>query len=116
LWLTFRTYGAERIQQAIQRGIHLAEYAERRLRSDGAIWDVVTPAQLGIVTFALHGAETSDHERAASALSDSGLAAVSTTTLKGRSALRLCILNPLTQEKDIDDTIAFLARAGSRSR
>ena len=48
---------ADRISAAIARGIELAERAEELLRAD-ARYEVVTPAQLGIVTFALRGAPT----------------------------------------------------------
>ena len=36
IWLTFQTYGLERIGTAIERGMLLAEAAERMLRADGA--------------------------------------------------------------------------------
>ena len=67
IWLTFHTYGLERIRGAIERGIRLAEEAERLLRADGR-FEIVTPAQLGIVTFALHGASHADHVARATAI------------------------------------------------
>jgi aromatic-L-amino-acid decarboxylase len=109
LWLTFRIHGADRMAQAIERGIALAKHAEQQLRADARTWRVVTPAALGIVTFAFTSGDDHRHERAASALTASGLASATTTTLKGNSALRLCILNPLTTEADLERTIAFLA-------
>ena len=51
LWLAFRTYGVRRMAAAIDRGLDLAEHAQRLIEGD-ARWQVVTPAQLGIVTFA----------------------------------------------------------------
>ena len=108
LWLTFRTYGAERIREAIERGIHLAEHAQAVLEADPA-WEVVTPAQLGVVTFARVGAADSAHVASAAAITESGYAAVSTTTLRGRAVLRLCTINPRTTEGDIEETLARLA-------
>ena len=110
LWMTFRTYGAERVRQAITRGIALGEHAERVLRDQRKTFDVVTAAQLGIVTFALKRPSAEEHSRMARELTDSGLATLTTTTLKGTSALRLCIMNPLTTERDLEETIGFLAR------
>ena len=69
IWLTFHTYGLERIRGAIERGIRLAEEAERLLRADGR-FEIVTPSQLGIVTFALRGASHADH--VARAIGDRG--------------------------------------------
>jgi glutamate/tyrosine decarboxylase-like PLP-dependent enzyme len=107
LWLTFRTYGVERIRAAIARGIALAEEAERWLREDGRC-EVVTPAQLGIVTFAVRGADAREHAERAAALSRSGYAAVTSTTLRDRSVLRLCTINPRTTEHDIATTLERL--------
>lgn len=111
LWMTFRTYGAERLRSAIRRGIELADYAEARISTDANRFVLVTPASLGIVTFAMPGGSAELHERAAAAVAQSGLAAVTTTTLHGSNALRLCILNPLTTEDDIDRTLEALALA-----
>ncbi|WP_052389923.1 pyridoxal phosphate-dependent decarboxylase family protein [Belnapia moabensis] len=110
LWMTFRTYGCERLRAAIRRGIALAEFAEACLRGSPATWEVVVPAQIGIVCFALRNAGEGEHARRAKAVSDSGYAAVSSTMLKSRSVLRLCTINPLTTEDDIAGTIDRLAR------
>lgn len=109
LWLTFRAYGAARIRAAIERGIALAEYAEHVLRNSADVWELVTPAQLGIVTFACHGATQRDHDMLAQSLADSGFAVITSTMLRGRSVLRLCLINPLTTEADIDATLVRLA-------
>jgi len=109
LWLALRTYGAGRMRDAVARGIGLAVYAERGLRADDR-WEVVTPAQLGIVTFAWRDAGAAEHAARAAALARDGYAAVTSTTLGGRSVLRLCTINPLTTEHDIDATLERLAR------
>ncbi|MFO1046828.1 MAG: aminotransferase class V-fold PLP-dependent enzyme [Geminicoccaceae bacterium] len=109
LWLSFRTYGAGRMRAAVARGIELAETAETILRRSPGLWEIVTPAQLGIVTFALRGADAALHADRAKALSESGYAAVTSTTLKSRSVLRLCTINPLTTEGDLEETIRRLA-------
>lgn len=108
LWLMFRTYGAERLSSAIARGIALAEHAQRRLES-GQGWEVVTPAQLGIVTFTRTGWSEADHAERVAALSASGYATLTSTRLQGRSALRLCTINPRTTEADIEQTLERLA-------
>ncbi|MDA8310737.1 MAG: aminotransferase class I/II-fold pyridoxal phosphate-dependent enzyme [Actinomycetota bacterium] len=110
LWLTLRVHGTATIGAAIERGIELAEHAERVLVSDRRC-QVVTPAQLGIVTFALKGAGREEHAAAAARLTREGFAAVTSTALHGKSALRLCTINPRTTEADIEATIARLAES-----
>ena len=104
----FKVYGARRIAAGVQRGIELAELTQQLLERDPG-WEVVTPAQLGIVTFTRRGWSAADHADRAAAMSNSGYAAVTSTELRGRPALRLCTINPRTTEDDIAETLARLA-------
>jgi glutamate/tyrosine decarboxylase-like PLP-dependent enzyme len=108
LWLTLRYYGIDVLAQAIERGIALAEYAQRVVESDDRL-EVVTAAQLGIVNFAATGRWDDDHRRAIAALNAEGRAAASSTVLRGRTVFRLCIINPRTTTGDLDYTIERLA-------
>ena len=108
LWLALRTHGVGAVRRAIARGIALAEHAERCLEADPR-WEVVTPAQLGVITFAWRGAGAGEHAERAAALTRDGYAAVSSTTLRGREVLRLCTINPRTSEGELEETIARLA-------
>lgn len=110
LWLTIKIYGLDRIRWAISRGIRLAEFAERVIRADRR-WQLVTPAQLGIVTFAMRGASADAHSAAVAVVAGTGYAAVTSTTLQRRSVLRLCTINPRTTEDDITTTLDRLAAA-----
>jgi glutamate/tyrosine decarboxylase-like PLP-dependent enzyme len=108
IWLTFRVYGAQRLGRAVERGIALAERAEELLR-ENPMWEVVTPAQLAVVTWAAPAATDRQQSAAAAALTSDGYASVTTTTLHGRSVLRLCTINPRTGEDDIRGTLDRLA-------
>jgi glutamate/tyrosine decarboxylase-like PLP-dependent enzyme len=111
LWFSLRTYGIARFRAAIRHSIELAEYTEKLLREDSARWEVVSPAQIGIICFALRNHPQSEHGRRAQALSDTGYACVGTTVLKGRTVFRLCIMNPLSNRSDIRETIRRLGTA-----
>jgi glutamate/tyrosine decarboxylase-like PLP-dependent enzyme len=111
LWLTFRAYGAERVRAGIERGIELAQLAEQLIREMPDVYDLVTPAQLGIVTFAGRPATKARHDRAVQRVADTGFAAVTSTMLNSRSALRLCTINPLTTEDDLRETLQRLGAA-----
>ena len=82
-------------------------------------WEVVTPAQLGIVTFALRGCDYAEHKARADALAEEGFAVLTTTRLR-RPVLRLCTINPRTSLQDIAATLSGSERlsrsaeAGSR--
>jgi glutamate/tyrosine decarboxylase-like PLP-dependent enzyme len=109
LWLTIKAFGLAEIRDGIARGIALAEHAERTLRATPG-WEIVTPAQLAIVTFA---PTQGDPAAMAAALVADGYAVVSSTVLDGRSVLRLCTINPRTTEAEIDETIARLGSVAS---
>jgi len=108
LWLMFRVYGAARLQAAISRCLALAEYAEQLLEAD-ADWEVITPAQLGIVTFTRRGWSAEDQRARVAALAAGGYATLTSTRLQGLPALRLCTINPRTTESDIAGTLERLA-------
>jgi len=109
LWMSLRTHGAQAFRDAVLRGIELAEFTEHHLRQTPARWEIITPAQLGIVCFAHRGSDAADHAARAARVSASGFATLSSTMLKDRSALRLCTINPLTTEDDITRTLDMLA-------
>jgi glutamate/tyrosine decarboxylase-like PLP-dependent enzyme len=108
LWLMLKVYGAERVRDAIERCIGLAEHAQRLLEADPG-WEVVTPAQLGIVTFARPDWNADEHAAAAAAMAAGGYATVTSTVLRDRPALRLCTINPLTTESEVEETLRRLA-------
>jgi aromatic-L-amino-acid decarboxylase len=111
LWMLFRTYGLDAIAAGIERGITLAQRTQQLIEGD-PYWRCVTPAQLGIVTFTHPGWSTAEHAARAAALSADGYAAVTSTSLRGTPALRLCTINPRTTAADITETLARLAGPG----
>ena len=84
---------------AIAHGIALAEHAEALLRGDPG-WEIVTPAQLGIVCFRRAGDD--ELRDVAPRRSADGYAAPSTTVLRGETVLRLCTINPRTTFEEIE--------------
>ncbi len=101
LWLSVQVFGLDAFRSAIAHGIALAEHAEAVLRSRPG-WEIVTPAQLGIVCFARAGGNESAISAATVA---DGYAAPSTTVLRGQTVLRLCTINPRTTFEEIEATI-----------
>jgi aromatic-L-amino-acid/L-tryptophan decarboxylase len=107
LWLSLKVYGVDAFRRAIARGIALAEHAERVLAGD-PLWEVVTPARLGIVTFRLAGEPWEVDERTRALVAElmaDGHAVVSSTDVHGRVALRMCTDNPRTTSQDVESTL-----------
>jgi aromatic-L-amino-acid decarboxylase len=106
LWLSLRVFGLDAFKAAIARGIALAELAEACLKArDG--WEVVTPAQLAVVTFRREGSDELNDRMVAAAVAE-GFTAPSTTIIDGRAVVRLCTINPRTTDDDIRMTIERL--------
>jgi glutamate/tyrosine decarboxylase-like PLP-dependent enzyme len=115
VWLSIRTFGIAAFRTAIDRSIDQALLAER-LIDESETLEVVSPAQLGVVCFRRHFPDAADeyesdamHEKLIAALERSGIAFISSTRLRGRFAMRMCVMNFTTRDADIAATIAFLA-------
>jgi glutamate/tyrosine decarboxylase-like PLP-dependent enzyme len=117
LWLSLSYFGVDAFRAAIDRCLDLAVAAERLIGARPEL-ELLSPAQLGIVAFRrrfpaadqewqsarLNAALVGQFER-------SGLGLVSSTTLDGRYAIRLCILNHSTTAADVERTIEWFAHA-----
>lgn len=111
LWLTLQVLGKAEMGRTIEYGCHMAELAEKLIRESKG-WEIVSPAQLGIVNFryiadgTLSEKETDRiNAEISKEITESGFAQVFTTELRGKKVLRMCIINPETTEQDICDTI-----------
>ncbi len=115
LWMSLRIFGLAAFRHTIDRGIELAEVVERALRADAA-WEVVTPAQLAVVTFAPRRPELSIAERnalverAVEGLTADGYAMVTSTQVRGRTVLRFCLIHPDAQLDEVMETAERLKK------
>jgi glutamate/tyrosine decarboxylase-like PLP-dependent enzyme len=115
LWMCLRVYGLAAFRGAIDRGIALAETVEQELRAD-SLWEVVTPAQLAVVTFAPRRPDLSIAqanarvERAVERLTGDGYAMVTSTQVRGRTVLRFCLIHPSASLDEVRETANRLSR------
>jgi len=107
VWLSIQTFGLAAFREAVTRGFELAEFAERELRSRR--FEILSPAEMAIVAFRFGTDDTLQTKLVERMLQD-GFAFLTSTTLKGKTALRLCTINPRTTEDDIVQTIDRLER------
>ncbi len=116
VWTSIRTFGLGAFRSAIDRSMDQALLAERLIEESDTL-EIASPAQLGIVCFRRCFDEAADeyesdamHEDLMAALERSGIAFISSTRLRGRFAMRMCVMNFTTRDEDIEATIEFLAR------
>jgi glutamate/tyrosine decarboxylase-like PLP-dependent enzyme len=108
VWLSINTFGLAAFRDAITRGFELAEFAEKELRGRRHC-EILSPAEMGIVAFRL-GKDDALQTRLIDLMLKDGFAFLTSTTLKGLTALRLCTINPRTTEEDIIQTIDRLEK------
>lgn len=117
LWFTLQVMGERAVGEAIDHGFHLAAALEEALRARPH-WRIVSPAQLGIVTFryeppeqdadALDALNTAIARR----MIDDNAGAPLTTRLDDAVVLRACTISPAATANDIRAMVADLdARA-----
>jgi hypothetical protein len=116
VWASLTAFGTDAFRDAIDHNLDLTELAETIIEDDGDL-ELMSPATLGIVCFRRLAGDEASAGRTEKvnawligALERTGRAMVSSTRLRGRLALRMCILNHLTTEGDVRWTLDFLAR------
>jgi glutamate/tyrosine decarboxylase-like PLP-dependent enzyme len=116
LWLSLRYFGIDAFRRAIDRSLDLAEAAHERIEASDA-FETLAPPSLGIVCFRRRFDRAGEEEldalnaRLVAQLEASGIGLVSSTRVRGRYAIRLCVLNHGTDREDVDRVLDFLERA-----
>lgn len=111
-WFTLKTYGTDRIGDAIAHTCELATYLESRVLAEPA-FELLAPAQLNIVCFR-YGDSDDLNARIVVELQESGIAAPSTTHIGGKLAIRAAFVNHRTQTCDVDALVNGVRRIGDR--
>jgi aromatic-L-amino-acid/L-tryptophan decarboxylase len=125
IWMTVRGVGRRGLAEAIGRGIDLAGRAEARI-AESTCLELLHPARLGVVCYRYsgaggggsHGAARDEAELEAlnRAIQDrllaEGHAMVSSTRLRDRYALRLCILGHRSRWEHVREVLGQVERIG----
>jgi aromatic-L-amino-acid/L-tryptophan decarboxylase len=112
LWLSIRALGLRAFREAVDRALDLAGAAAERIERSSEL-ELMAPPSLGIVCFRRRaGEEDADRLNAGlvAALEASGVALASSTRLRGRYAIRMCVLNHTTRAEDVERALDFLER------
>lgn len=112
-WFTLKAYGSERLGEMISGTCVLARYLAQGIDARPEL-ERLAPVSLNIVCFRYLCADADRvNAELVIALQESGIAAPSTTTIDGRLAIRVAIVNHRTTTADLDAllkaTLAFAA-------
>lgn len=117
VWLSLGYFGVDAFRAAIDRCLDLAARAEELIDAEPEL-ELLSPAQLGIVSFRRRFSGADEEWRSTrlnaalvGRFEQRGRGLVSSTTLDGRYAIRLCILNHTTSERDVEDAIDWFAHS-----
>ncbi len=114
VWLTLKTYGAERIVDEIREDLRLARLAGDLLTEDDAL-ELVAAPELSVLAFRFRedptGART---EQLMNSTLEQGEVMISTTELNGAPALRFVVMNHRTDEDELRRSVDTIHRTVRR--
>ena len=118
LWLLLKYAGARRLGEAIENNIACAKYLERLVKASGD-FEMLAPVELSIFCFryappGYAGDLDALNERLLVQLQRGGSSYLSNARIDGIFALRGCVLNYRTTERDMEILLDDVRRAASR--
>lgn len=121
VWAHLIEHGTDKIGQSIAKNCEQAAYLGEHVAAHRD-FELLAPVSLNICCFRYHRAGASDAElddlnaRLVARVQMDGIAAPSTTRIKGRLAIRVNITNHRTRRTDLDILLSALADYGSEAR
>lgn len=110
LWYTLQRVGLKEMRRAIDKGFDNAEYFEQLFRAED-YFDIVSPAQLGIVNIRYYDDRHTEEEineinhKLSEMAEQRNQSIYFTTMLNDKIVLRFCAINPLLTKEDIEDVV-----------
>lgn len=116
-WLNLRAYGLDRFGRLVAQNIDQARYLQERVEATPEL-ELLAPVPLNVVNFRYRAAGLDGealnalNARILVALQERGIAAPSSTQLKGRFAIRAAITNHRSRREDFDALVAGVLALG----
>ena len=114
LWVSLKYFGVAAFRTAIDRSLDLAREAQARIENSGEL-ELLVPATLGVVCFRRRFESVEDEDELArlnaglvEGLTASDEGHISSTRLRGRYALRMCVLNHTTTSDDVHRVLDWI--------
>ena len=122
IWMSVQTFGMAAFRRAVSNGMELATRAEEYIRASPTL-EMLNTASLGIVCFRVNPETSVLDEEALAKINRNILARVfwedpafmSSTSLRKRFSLRLCIINHTTTWDDVRETLEAIERFGKEA-
>jgi glutamate/tyrosine decarboxylase-like PLP-dependent enzyme len=117
VWFALREHGTARFGELIEQNCVQAEYLAHRIENEQQL-ELLVPVNLNIVCFRLRregldaAALDQLNKDIVADVQESGVAAPSTTRIKGQLAIRVNITNHRTQRSDLDVLVDAVLKAG----
>jgi glutamate/tyrosine decarboxylase-like PLP-dependent enzyme len=115
IWMSLQYFGVDAFRSAIDGAIDLALHAQRSIEAASEL-ELMSEASLGIVTFRRRPSGVNDeavleriNAQLVSELEHGGEVFVSTARVRGRFAIRMCILNFSTTQAHVDRALELAA-------
>ncbi|SEE55292.1 pyridoxal phosphate-dependent decarboxylase family protein [Tenacibaculum sp. MAR_2010_89] len=110
-YMSIKTYGLDTFKKAVTYNIQLTDDVEKMLRKSRN-WEIISPATLAVINFRYNplGLNLSEQEldelnqKISKKVMESREALLVTTVLNKQVVLRMCLINPKTTFKDVEDT------------
>lgn len=119
VWVTLKTYGAQKIREAIKSDIDKAEYLVNIIRQDKQL-EMMAPAPLSIVCFRYNPGNLKPkainnlNDRMVEEIEKDGRIFLTGTKIKGHTALRVCFINHRTKKSDVDYLVRVVNDVGEK--
>ena len=111
MWMSLRLHGIERFRAALEEKLVLAQLAHRRLAAMPAI-ETGPPPALSCVTFRARGEGDQATQALLARVLARGRVHMSSTKLRGRLVVRLCILSFRSHRAELEEALEEIVRAG----
>jgi aromatic-L-amino-acid decarboxylase len=113
VWMTLKTFGADRLGQVAERSCHLARRLAGMIDAEPLL-DRMAPVRLNIICFRYRPGDDEMQTTIAADLQEAGDVVLSTTIIGGRTVLRAAFVNHRSNEADVDAVVRAVLGAGAR--
>ena len=116
-WMAFREHGLGRLREAVEKNVAQAALVAARIRREPEL-ELTAPVPLNVVTFRYRGRGLSDarldalNAEVVMRIQESGMAVPSTTRLRGRTVIRLAIVNHRSLDRDLEVLVDAVLETG----